>query len=859
MDNEQDQQPGTRFVVEVNPKIPRKLQRLEELAINLWYSWDRPTRTLFARLHPKLWDVVGHNPIKFLRRIDEHRLLDAAEDQVFLASYNRVLSAYDTYHNEPTRFASHSLGENDLVAYFCAEFGFHESFPIYSGGLGILAGDHCKAASDIQLPFVGVGLLYRQGYFTQTIDGEGNQIASNVDSDFDELPVTPALRADGSEVKVYVDFPGRRTWIKVWWARVGHVRIYLLDTDLEDNTPDDREITHRLYAGDRKTRLEQEIVLGVGGARALAELGLQPSVWHINEGHAAFMLLERARELVTQGLDFSSALEAVAASSVFTTHTPVPAGHEHFSRELITNYFRGLDTQLGISMEALLALGNDPGSNATDFNMTALAVRISRYQNGVSRIHGEVTARICSGLWPQIPAHENPVGYVTNAVHVPTFLAQDWCELFDKYLGGEWRNRLSDGGFWKRIDDIPDLEYWSVRQSLKTQMLQMLQHRISVQHFRNHGSEAHLERILKYADSHDPNVLTIGFARRFATYKRADLLFQNLDWLREIVLNQQRPVLFVFAGKAHPADQPGQGLIRQIHAISCMPEFEGKILLAENYDLGLARRLVAGVDVWLNTPQYPLEASGTSGMKAGINGTLNLSVLDGWWGEGYDGKNGWAIRPAPESFDDHKRNREDARSLYEIIQDQVVPLYYERGKYGYSPAWVAKSKYAMSTALTHFNTARMMGEYVGRYYQPASQQGHLYGQDNYAAARQLSTWKARIRQAWPGVAIRRLDTPAKRIEYGANMTLQIAVNLNGLRPEDVHVELLLSRAIGKSRHPTRIPFRFRFQGPLGDGREQLFALDLQPELCGQLDYRVRVYPSNALLTHPFETGLMTWL
>lgn len=859
MNMEQEPQPGTRFVVEVNPKIPRKLLRLEELASNLWYSWDRPTRTLFARLHPKLWDVVGHNPIKFLRRIDERRLHDAAEDQVFLASYNRVLSAYDTYHNEPSPHAAHKLGETDLVAYFCAEFGFHESFPIYSGGLGILAGDHCKAASDIRLPFVGVGLLYRQGYFSQLIDGEGNQIASNADSDFEELPVTPALRADGSEVKVSVELPGRKTYIKVWWARVGHVRIYLLDTDLEENSANDREITHRLYAGDRKTRLEQEIVLGVGGPRALAELGLQPTVWHINEGHAAFMLLERARELVAQGLDFSSALEAVAASSVFTTHTPVPAGHEHFSRELITNYFRGLDAQLGISMEALLALGNDPGDNATDFNMTALAVRISRYQNGVSRIHGDVTSHICAGLWPQVPPHENPVGYVTNAVHVPTFLAQDWSELFDKYLGGEWRNRLSDGGFWKRIDDIPDLEYWSVRQSLKTQLLQTLQHRISIQHFRNHGSEAHLERMLKHADSHDPNILTIGFARRFTTYKRADLLFQNLDWLRQIVLDEQRPVLFIFAGKAHPADQPGQGLIRQIHAIANMQEFEGKILLAENYDLGLARRMVAGVDVWLNTPQYPMEASGTSGMKAAINGTLNLSVLDGWWGEGYDGRNGWAIRPAPEYFDEHKRNREDARSLYEIIQDQVVPLYYERGKYGYSPSWVAKSKYAMSTALTHFNTARMMGEYVGRYYQPASQQGQVYARENYDAAHQLSVWKGRIRQAWAGVSIRRMDVPAKRIRFGEGMTLEVAVNLNGLRPDDVCVELLLNRSIGKGGHPARIPFRFAFKEALGDGREQLFTLDLQPELCGQLDYRVRIYPSNALLTHPFETGLMTWL
>jgi starch phosphorylase len=856
---EQEQQPGTRFVVEINPKIPRKLMRLEELATNLWYSWDRSTRTLFARLHPKLWDVVGHNPIKFLRRIDERRLLEAADDQVFLASYNRVLSAYDTYHNEPARRGAHSLRENDLVAYFCAEFGFHESFPIYSGGLGILAGDYCKAASDIRVPFVGVGLLYRQGYFTQEIDGEGNQIASNADSDFDLLPVTPALRADGSEVKVFVTLDGRKVYIKVWWARVGHVRIYLLDTDLEENTPDDREITHRLYGGDRKIRIEQEIVLGVGGTRALSELGLIPTVWHVNEGHAAFMLLERIRELVAQGLDFPSALEAVAANSVFTTHTSVPAGHDHFSRDLISSYLRGLDTQLGISMDQLLALGNDPGAQNTDFNMTALAVRTTRHQNGVSRIHGEVSSHICAGLWPQIPSHENPIGYVTNAVHVPTFLAEDWIEVFDKFLGGEWRNRLSDVAFWKQLDDIPDHLYWSVRQSLKSQMLQIVKYRVSLQHFRNNGSEAHLERILKYADSHDPNILTIGFARRFATYKRADLLFQNLDWLREIVLNPQRPVVFIFAGKAHPADQPGQDLIRQIHAVSSMPEFEGRILLVENYDMGLARRLLAGVDVWLNTPRYPLEASGTSGMKAGINGTINLSVLDGWWGEGYDGKNGWAIRPAPEYFDDHKRNREDARSLYEIIQDQVAPLYYDRGKYGYSTGWVAKSKYAMSTTLTGFNTARMMDEYISKYYSAASQQGEAYSRDNYAAAKSLSVWKARVRAAWPKISLRRLDTPQRRVPFGESMHVEVAVDLDGLQPDDVCVELLLNRSIGRSKRPTRIPFKFAYKGPLGDGREQVFVLEMQPELCGQLDYHIRIYPSNALLTHPFETGLMTWL
>ncbi len=851
--------PGTRFVVETSPKIPAKLSRLEELANNLWYSWDRPTRTLFARLHPRLWDQVGANPIRFLRRIDERHLTEAAEDQAFLTAYHRVLSAFDTYHNEAMR-RSPKLGPQQLVAYFCAEFGFHESFPIYSGGLGILAGDHCKAASDIGLPFVGVGLLYRQGYFTQHIDREGNQVSINADSEFNELPVRPALDDQGREVRVTVELAQRPVQVKVWWSRVGNVKIYLLDTDLPENQSEDREITHRLYGGDRKIRIEQEIVLGVGGVRTLSRLGLQPTVWHINEGHAAFLVLERIRNLVAETkVDYSTALEAVAANTVFTTHTPVPAGHDHFDRDMVARYFAGMDQALGLDMAGLLALGNDPGNGESEFNMTALAVRGSRHQNGVSRIHGDVSARICGGFWPQIPVQENPIQYVTNAVHVPTFLAREWMDLFDRFIGGEWRNRLSDRTFWNSVGDIPDHLYWSVRQSLKSQMLYAVRERIAVQHYRNLGNDAHLERMLKQADLHDPNVLTIGFARRFATYKRADLLFTHLDWLRQIVLNPKCPVLFIFAGKAHPADHPGQDMIRRIHAISNMPEFQDKILLLENYDMGLARRLVAGVDVWLNTPLYPMEASGTSGMKAGINGTLNLSVLDGWWGEGYDGKNGWAIRPAPDYLDESRRNQEDARTLYEIIQDQVVPLYYDRGKFGFSSGWVAKSKAAMASTLTQFNTGRMLDEYQERFYLPAIRQGERYRENQHALARTVANWKARVREAWPNVKLHRLDNPVRHLQFGSSMHVAVAVSLGGLQTGDVCVELLLNRSPDRLGQAEYSGFKLESRGSEGSEGEYLFALDLQPELCGQLDYHIRVYPCHPALTHPFETGLMTWL
>ena len=851
---------GSTFTIEVNPQIPRKLMRLDELANNLWYSWDKPTRTLFARLHPGLWDAVGHNPKVFLRRVDEQRLADASDDQVFLATYNRVLSAYDTYHNEPMRRGGlhEQFGADDLVAYFCAEFGFHESFPIYSGGLGILAGDHCKAASDLRLPFVGVGLLYRQGYFSQMIDGEGNQIATHSDSDFDDLPVAPALDADGKEIHVSVEFPGRVVKIKVWQARVGHVSLCLLDTDIEENSPEDRDIAHQLYGGDRNTRITQEIILGVGGVRALAALGLKPTVWHINEGHAAFLILERIRNLVmAAGLDFASALEAVAVNTVFTTHTPVPAGHDHFAEDMMWHYFQHCCEELKISRDQFLGLGRGPDS--PDFNMTNLAIRGSRRQNGVSRIHGSVSSQICGNLWQQIAPEENPLSYVTNGVHVPTFLAQEWIDLFDNYFGYEWRHRMSDAEYWaQHIEDIPDHLFWSVRQSLKSQMLQLLRFRISQQHFRNHGSEAHLDRLLKHVDSYDPNVLTIGFARRFATYKRAALLFEDQDALRQLLSDNDRPVLFIFAGKAHPADRPGQDLIRRIHALAHQPEFEGKVLLVEGYDLGLARRLVAGVDVWLNNPIYPLEASGTSGMKAAINGAINLSVLDGWWGEGYDGTNGWAIKPSPSYVDDGRRNREDGQELYEILRNRVFPLYYHRGKMGYSADWVKKAKRSIATVLPQYNSSRMVGEYVSRFYLPASKQGVLYTQNNYENARQLAAWKGKIRAAWPNISLHRLDEPKKHIRFGDSVRLEVAVRLDGLEAEDVVVELLIRRPAkkdgGNFQH-----FSFAKQRIIAETGECHFTLDLAPDMCGRLDYKVRIYPHHPLLTHPLEMGLMLWL
>ncbi len=843
---------GTAFECQVTPRVPPRLQRLQELADNLWYGWERPARSLFSRLQPKLWESVGHNPKAFLKRIDESRLEEAAKDYVFLDNYNRVLSSFDTYMSESLeRNEDLNFKDGDLVAYFCAEFGFHESFPIYSGGLGILAGDHCKTASDLRLPFVAVGLLYRQGYFSQRIDGDGGQVATYSDSNFDDLPVSPALRPDGSEVHVRIDFPGRMVEAKVWKARIGHITLYLLDTNLPVNAEADRYITHQLYGGDKHTRIQQEIVLGIGGMRALTELGIKPSVFHINEGHAAFLVLERVRQLVKQGLPYEAAIEAVAVNTVFTTHTPVPAGHDHFPEAMIWDYFAHCCTDLGLAREAFMHLGG--GDH--DFNMTRLALNGSRHHNGVSRIHGGVSSQILSDMWPQIAPEDSPMDYITNGVHVPTFLAQDWQDLFDNRLGYEWRRRVTDVDYWQHLEALPDHQFWTVHQTQKALLLDYVSQVLTQQHQRNHGSQAHLDRILKLADPLNPNVLVIGFARRFATYKRATLLFENIDWLRSLLNDADRPVLFLFAGKAHPADRPGQELIQRIHQLSCQPEFEGKILMLEGYDLSLSRRLVAGCDVWLNNPIYPLEASGTSGMKAAMNGVLNLSVTDGWWEEGFDGTNGWAIKPAPEWYDDARRDREDSRTLYELLQDKVIPLYYQKNDLGYSPGWVRMAKRSIATLLPTFSSSRMVTEYVHKFYVPASAVGRRLHDNDYAGARELASWKKRVRAGWGGVSIRLLSELPQQLTFGDEVTVRVAVGLGGLNPEDICVDLLQSRGFGE--HEVQHEISLTHVG--SEGHEAIFAVVHAPDWCGRMKFQMRAYPSHSLLTHRFEMGLLLWL
>jgi len=843
---------GTVYRLDVRPQLPGRLHRLEELAGNLWYSWHRATRVLFARLDPALWTAVGHSPKAFLRAIAQGALDAAARDPAFLEAYDAALAAYDAYHAPGPGDARFAPGE--LIAYFCAEFGLHESLPIYSGGLGILAGDHCKTASDLRLPFVGVGLLYRQGYFQQEIGADGGQRAIFSDHDFEPLPIEPVADPGGGALRVALNLPGRVVQIQVWRARVGHVSLYLLDTDIPENADEDRDITHRLYGGSRVTRLEQELVLGVGGARALEALGLAPACWHMNEGHAAFLALERTRRLVAGGLAFPAAVEAVAADSVFTTHTPVPAGHDAFAADLVHQYAKSALPELAPHLDEVLALGHANGGQ--DFNLTALAVRASRGRNGVSRIHTGVSRRMLSWMWPEVEAEETPVASITNGVHLPTYLSDAWHALFDRHLGEDWPSRIYEPDGWEAVRAIPDADFWKVHQALKAQMLHIVRYRVAQQNARNQGSESHVDRLLRLADPAKPNVLTIGFGRRFATYKRATLLFENLDWLRQIVCRDDRPVLFLFAGKAHPADEPGQALMRRIAEVAALREFESRILLVEGYDLRLARRLVSGVDVWLNNPVYPLEACGTSGMKAAMNGIVNLSVTDGWWGEGYDGANGWAIKPASAALAAAQRDAEEARTLYELLQDQVVPLYYARSGEGYSPGWVALAKASMASVAPRFNSMRMLEEYVRLLYRPAADRGARVAADGHAGARALAEWGARVRAAWQGVSLRAAGEIPARITHGEHVGIAVAVRLNGLAPEDVAVELVLNGGDGHAAPRLR---RLAPQQALHGSGEHLYALEFAPELTGRIEYRLRAVPSHPLLAHPYETGLMTWL
>jgi len=700
------------------PYVPERLEGLTRLALNLWWRWDRTTRLLFRTMDPVLWRVTRHNPVEMLRRVSPARLAKLAHDPEFTALYDRSVAGFErALEPDASWFTERfpELGERP-VAYFCAEFGFHNSIPIYSGGLGVLAGDHCKAASDLGVPMVGVGLLYSKGYLDQRLNAEGWQESSHEPFDPEIMPLVRLTGDDGSPAIAEVTCDGRPVHLGAWRLDAGRVRLYLLESDLESNDPADRELTHELYGGGQERRLKQEWLLGVGGVRVLRALGVEPGAWHANEGHATFMMVERLREHLVGGASWEEAIRDVRARTVFTTHTPVPAGHDVFSDHLFRSVTRGYPEALGVEYERLATLGHHPAldGDGARFHMTAAAIRLAGHVNGVSKRHGQVTRELWRPLWPEREASEVPVGYVTNGVHLPSWMAHRYMQLLDQHFGEFWEKRHTDTSFWDSVLDLDDSRVWEIHLALKESLLTFCREQAR-RRWKELWKEAAQLAGAGTLLSSDP--LTIGFARRFATYKRADLLFRDEERLQGLLTDERRPVQIIFAGKAHPADEAGKRVLQRVWKATRDVRFEGRVAFVEDYDLHVAHRLVQGVDLWLNLPRVPKEASGTSGMKAALNCVPQLSTLDGWWAEGFNGENGWAIPPS--NGNDEEADARDHEALFELLEREVVPAYYERDERGIPHGWVRRMKESLRVAGKRFTTARMVAEYAEEHYAPA--------------------------------------------------------------------------------------------------------------------------------------------
>jgi starch phosphorylase len=697
---------------------PERIARLRDLAYNLWWSWHPEARALFRRIDPELWELVYHSPIRFLREVRQRRLIEAASDKDYLAHYDAVLADFDAYMNakETWLTRNHPKVKDKIIAYFSAEFGMHESLPIYSGGLGILSGDHIKESSDMALPFIAVGFIYPQGYFRQRLDHSGWQFAEYNKLDFADAPATPALTPDGEEVVVEIELPGRHIYAKVYRIQVGRTPLFLMDTDIHPNSPQDRELSARLYGGDQEMRISQELVLGIGGVRALRKMGISPTVWHMNEGHSAFLVLELMREKVQQGTPVHQAMDEIRANAVFTTHTPVPAGNDAFPFGMIEKFFMNFWPQLNMSHEDFMNLARQDQSWGPTFAMTVLALRLSDRHNGVSKLHGHVARGMWHWLYPDRSRDDVPIGHVTNGVHSASWLAPELRALFDSYLPKNWEDHIDNPETWKGIANIANNVLWEARCKLRSQLIEFV-HERNRQRLQRIDPNAHIPPML------NKDALTIGFARRFATYKRATLMFKDLERLKAILNRHDRPVQIIFSGKAHPADNPGKHFIQDIYQLSMQPGLEGKILFVEEYDIAVGRMMVQGVDMWLNNPRRPHEASGTSGQKASLNGSPNASILDGWWPEAFNGKNGWAIGEEREYDNQEEQDWLDAQSLYHVLEHEIVPAFYEnRDEHGVPTRWMEIAKESIVTCAPQFSTRRMLADYMSQYYVPAMQQ-----------------------------------------------------------------------------------------------------------------------------------------
>jgi len=845
------------FSFQVSPTLPDRLEALNKLALNLRWSWDHSTRDVLESLSPDLWEETNHNPRLVLGRISQRRLVELASDEAFLAELDRAASNMTEYMSGKGWFApAHPDAAGVVFAYFSAEFGLAECIPNYAGGLGILAGDHLKSASDGGVPLVGVGLLYQHGYFQQYLNADGWQQETYPENDFSTLPLTPESDAQKNPVTISVEFPGRLAYARVWKVQVGRVPLYLLDTNIPQNSEEDRHITGSLYGGDGELRLQQEIILGIGGLRALAALGIHPAVCHMNEGHSAFLGLERTRALMEElGVSFFEARQLAAAGNLFTSHTPVQAGFDRFDPKLMATYFAPFAERLGITLERLLGYGRqnpvDPGES---FNMAYLAARFSSAANAVSRLHAVVTRKMARSMWPGYSLEEIPVDSVTNGVHIRSWVSVEMTGLLNRYLGHRWAEETSESGVWERIDRIPDHELWRVRQIRRERLVNYARLTLESQLRRRGSSDAEVDAARSVLN---PDALTIGFARRFATYKRATLILRDVPRLKRILMNPERPVQILIAGKAHPHDSAGKDLIRQIIHFARDPEIRSRVVFLENYDIRVARHLVQGVDVWLNTPRRPNEASGTSGMKLLPNGGLNLSVLDGWWAEGYDREVGWAIGRGEDYESEEYQDTVEAEALYNLLEMDVAPLFFEHDHENLPRRWIAKIKNSMKCLCPIFNTNRMVTEYVERFYIPAAKRYSDLSAQRGAKLGPILEWRKWFRTAGSQVKITRVQTENGRdIRVGQKIRVTVSVFLGGIPPEFVRVQVVSGSLNSAGKIVNGSSSDMNRTGMAE--KEYLYEGQLECVESGSYGFRVRVIPYHPDVRVPFEHPWVVW-
>ena len=847
--------------ITVNPQLPKRIEKLSEISNNLWWSWNTEFLRLFKTIDNDLWETCEKNPVKFLKQVSQERLEAVSKNVEFLKEYDKLARQFEDYMNSKNTWFSNNYPENknDLIAYFSAEYGLDRTIPIYSGGLGILSGDHLKSASDLGIPLVAVGLLYKNGYFHQKINGYGDQETEYINIELSNLPINPVKDENGEDLIIYVKFPKRRLYLKVWQINVGRIKLYLLDSDIEKNNPEDRDVTLRLYGGDQEMRIRQEIVLGMGGTNLLTRaLGLNPTIYHMNEGHSAFLILELIKNIIRdKQVSFDVARDIASSKTVFTTHTPVPAGNDIFPLDLVDKYFKDFWPRLGLDREEFLRLGMKPSQILEPgFNMGILALKVAGKKNGVSKLHGAVSRELFGDVWPDIAANESPITYVTNGIHTCSWLSPKLKELYNKYLMPYWQDNIHEDKVWEKINNIPDKTLWETHQDRKEKLLKLVKDS-TTQRLRRSGYS--YEEINEITSKLNPNALTIGFARRFATYKRATLIFKDLERITQILNNTDKPVVLVFAGKAHPADRYGADLIKQIHEVSMMPQFKGKIFILENYSIEISRYLVSGVDVWLNNPRRPMEASGTSGQKASVNGVINFSVLDGWWAEGYNQENGWTIGTNAEYNSYEEQDIADSQSMYRTLEDKIIPTYYDKNEEGISPKWIRIMKNSIISTGGKYSTARMLLDYTNNLYMPLCNLTKKYYQ-NVDTVAEYNLWKKNLYINWKDIKITQTNNLDNiTIDAGNNIEVKCEVELPNVDLENITVECYYGKILdnGIVENVSIIPMKLT--GKDEENKKYEYTTKIELKTGGNYGYTFRVMPRHEMLLDAENLNLVKWV